>query len=63
MRTNDEVLALVTKLEKHNSIIDRQLRDNTADDGCFAAYNSNSMLLCALRWVLGEDTITVRESP
>jgi hypothetical protein len=58
MRTQIEVQSLHDKLETFN----RRISDSGKyDDDSMAAFNNNSGLLCALKWVLGEDTITVSQ--
>lgn len=64
MRTEKEVAELKQTLERHNEIAAQELRQLTTDgerfDELAGAYNGNEQLLCALRWVLGEDTIRVK---
>lgn len=61
MRAEAEVAALVMKLESQNLAMEKQLgrltQDGEAFDEVAFAFNHNGTLLCALRWVLGEDTI------
>lgn len=63
MRTPEEIRALKQKLERHNEVAEQELRQLTTDgerfDEVAGVYNGNEQLLCALRWVLGEDTILV----
>jgi hypothetical protein len=52
MRSPSEVNDLIDTLERLNQAALRE-----QDDEHFAIFNHNSQLLCALRWVTGEDTI------
>ncbi len=59
MRTQEEVQSLHEKLEMINRGICAAAE---YDDESLMVFNGNSRLLCALKWVLGEDTITVNQS-
>lgn len=64
MRSEQEVLAMRDRLQRHNDAIWLQLRvSRRADaDDLMATFNANASLLCALNFALGEDTITVKDS-
>ncbi len=55
MRTKEEIGALIDKLRRFNSCLNAQIA--AGDDEAMCAFNSNSTMLCALQWVMGEDTI------
>ena len=64
MRSEQEVAKLVATLERHNEVLEKQMAGLTTDGEAFdesaGAFNSNAKLLCALYWVLGNNTINVR---
>ena len=63
MRTQAEIESLVATLEAHNTVIVKELDTLKTDverfDELAGMFNGNRQLLCALKWVLGEDTIQV----
>lgn len=64
MRTEEQVRAMVERLERINERLAEQLRASRIIeefDEIAATFNSNGSLLCALHWVLGDDTISILE--
>jgi hypothetical protein len=72
MRTKAEINALIATLVRLNAAILKRARDagygepgddDEVEDANYAAFNSNAQLLCALYWVMGQDTISQRDAP
>lgn len=61
MRAESEIRKLLQRLDEQNSTICTELTSVGLPVERFeqlaSLFNSNSQLLCALKWVLGEDTI------
>src|SRR5574340_240670 len=64
VRSEKEIQEMVSVLERHNTSLGQTLfsmrSDGEAFDDVAAIFNDNGKLLCALKWVLGENTITIR---
>ena len=59
MRPLPEIQAMIETLERLNKAALARIDEckDRADAEEFAIFNHNSQLLCALRWVMGDDTI------
>lgn len=65
MRTEAEVRAMVGRFERFNDKHLQRICSGVTEEDCgevAVVFNSNSSMLCALRWVLGEDTISVQQN-
>ncbi len=62
MRTKEEVQHLIVLLERFQVAHLANINSGNTDES-MAAFNNNSTMLCALRWVMGEDTITSQVKP
>lgn len=64
MRSEKEIQAMISLFKRNNASIEKQLlklrNDAEGFDTLAALFNDNAKLLCALTWVLGENTITIR---
>ncbi len=64
MRTESEILAMRDRLTARNDKLWERMRTHPSDcQDEELVFNNNGGLLCALKWVLGEDTIRVHWSP
>jgi hypothetical protein len=64
MRSEQEVRDMCSRYERFNEAALKQMKKapSVKDfDNAAAAFNHNGHLICALKWVLGEDTIQVKE--
>ncbi len=55
IRSEAEIRAMVAALTRFNDAIALELA--TCSDEHLHTFNTNAMLLCALQWALGEDTM------
>ncbi len=64
MRTQSEVREMLNIYRDHNDAIAEQVSRTSSDeiDGLCSVFNSNAQIICALQWVMGEDTIRVVKS-
>lgn len=66
MRSEQEVREMLERYERFNEAAVKQMKSLTQNgeefDNLAAAFNHNGHLICALKWVLGEDTIQVKGS-
>lgn len=69
MRSETEIKDLVEKLERFNAAILQHAQnagygkvedDDEVESADYASFNSNAQLLCALYWVMGQDTIVLK---
>ncbi len=62
MRTQSEVREMLNTYRDHNDAIAEQIGKAASDeiDELCNIFNSNAKILCALQWVMGEDTIKVK---
>ncbi len=61
MRTEAEVRNLLAIYKKHNDAFAEELKSLTGDDfeDVSAMFNRNALIISALQWMIGEDTIRV----
>jgi len=59
MRRRSEIEAVLSVFEKINASVEQPGETLGDDVDRMAAFNRNSLIVCALQWVLGKDTLKV----
>ncbi len=58
MRSAPEIQAMILTLERFNQAAEQAIRAGRDIEENMGVFNGNAKLLCALRWTLGEETMS-----